>query len=88
MAGEHTRGKSKVLAALLAFFLGWLGLHHFYLGASGAGVVLLVANCFFGIGWLFAFVEGLVLLVMRDTEFDAKYNHEPPDSMEFVLFKL
>jgi TM2 domain-containing membrane protein YozV len=29
--------KSKVAAALLAFFLGWLGVHNFYLGHTGRG---------------------------------------------------
>ena len=34
---EPTGGKSKMVAALLAFFLGALGVHQFYLGHGGRG---------------------------------------------------
>lgn len=34
--------KSKVLAAILAFFLGILGIHRFYLGYTGIGVIQLI----------------------------------------------
>lgn len=34
--------KSKVQAALLAFFLGALGVHRFYVGKVGSGVAMLV----------------------------------------------
>lgn len=34
--------KSKVAAALLAFFFGALGIHNFYLGATGAGIAQLL----------------------------------------------
>jgi TM2 domain-containing membrane protein YozV len=34
--------KSKVVAALLAFFLGGLGIHRFYLGHNGTGIAMLV----------------------------------------------
>ena len=47
--------KSKVVAALLSFFLGALGIHRFYLGRIGSGIVMLVLNII-GFGIL-AFVE-------------------------------
>lgn len=34
--------KSKVAAALLAFFLGYLGIHRFYLGHTNTGIAMLV----------------------------------------------
>jgi TM2 domain-containing membrane protein YozV len=34
--------KSKIVAALLAFFLGFIGIHKFYLGKTKAGVIHIV----------------------------------------------
>ena len=41
--------KSKVVAALLSFFLGMFGIHRFYLGRIGSGVVMLICAVF---GWI------------------------------------
>ncbi len=69
-----TRGepKSRMVAALLAFFLGGLGAHHFYLGNVALGLVYLL---FF---WTFipavvAFIEMIVFLTMSDQAFQKKY---------------
>lgn len=42
--------KSRIAAALLAFFLGNFGIHNFYLGYYGKAVVQLVLTLF---GWFF-----------------------------------
>ena len=34
--------KSKVVAALLSFFLGMFGIHRFYLGRAGSGAAMLI----------------------------------------------
>jgi len=84
MAGG--REKNKLVAALLAFFLGWIGAHHFYLGSTMAGVICIAATwltC--GIGGILYLVEFIMLLVMSDADFDAKYNQRTPESMEFVF---
>jgi TM2 domain-containing membrane protein YozV len=82
------RGKQKVVAGILGILLGSLGVHHFYLGSIGAGVVCLVLSvCTLGLGGLLGFVEGILLLVMPDADFDAKYNARSPESMEFVFMK-
>ena len=65
--------KNKVVAAILALVLGWLGIHKFYLGESGAGV-LYVLFCWTGIPAIVAFFECIILLLMSDQVFDAKYN--------------
>jgi TM2 domain-containing membrane protein YozV len=36
--------KSKTLAAVLAFVLGWLGIHRFYVGKVGSGVAMLLLS--------------------------------------------
>ncbi|QDG51131.1 NINE protein [Persicimonas caeni] len=73
--------KSKITAAVLAFFLGWLGAHKFYLNQPGMGV-LYILFMWTGIPWLIAIVEGILYLTMDDFAFQAKYGdrnlQEPP----------
>ena len=81
------RGKQKVVAGILAILLGWLGIHHFYLGSVGAGVVCILLSFCFGLGALLGIVEGILILVMKDEEFEARYNQREPGSMEFAFMK-
>ncbi len=73
--------KSKVAAALFAFFFGSFGAHKFYLGYTTEGIIMLVI--FFGgifllaipsiiIGCI-AFIEFILYLVKSDDEFDEIY---------------
>lgn len=41
--------KKKIVAALLCFFLGFLGVHRFYLGKVGSGIAILALSV---VGWL------------------------------------
>ncbi|MDJ0532995.1 MAG: NINE protein [Xenococcaceae cyanobacterium MO_207.B15] len=66
--------KNKVVAALLAFFVGWLGVHKFYLGENGAGI-LYILFCWTGIPGIIAFFEFFFILLMSDEAFNAKYNN-------------
>ena len=56
--------KSKMAAGLLGIFLGWIGVHNFYLGYTGKAVAQLLLGtiglCFFGIGAIVSGVWGLV----------------------------
>lgn len=65
-------GKNKIVAALLAFFFGGFGVHKFYLGQIGQGVLFLL---FFWtiIPFIIAFIESILYLVMSDQEFARKY---------------
>ena len=80
------RGKNKVTAGVLGILLGFLGIHHFYLGSTTSGIICIAANCVCA-GGILGLVEGIMLLVMTDAEFDAKYNQRAPESLEFVFQK-
>lgn len=67
-----TSGKSKVVAALLAIFLGGIGAHKFYLGSMGMGILYLLMSWTF-IPLIAGVIEGLVYLSMSDEAFAAKY---------------
>ena len=45
-------GKKQLVAWLLCFFLGYLGIHRFYLGYTVLGIIYLLTAGIFGIGWL------------------------------------
>ena len=68
--GEMVDGKivkSRFVAGILAWFFGWLGVHKFYCGNVGMGIVYLI---FF---WTFipafiAFVEGIIYVTVSDDE--------------------
>ena len=67
-------GKTKVVAALFAFFLGGFGAHKFYLGNTGKGILYLVF-CWTLIPSIVAFVEGILFLTMSDESFNQKHRH-------------
>ena len=78
--------KNKLVAALLALFLGGFGVHHFYLGSTTAGIVCIAVTwltC--GIGGILPFIEFIMLLIMSDDDFNKKYNLRKPEPMEFVF---
>lgn len=65
--------KSKSTAALLAFFLGGLGIHRFYLGQNVMGILYLVF-CWTFIPALIAFFDFFVFIFMSENRFNYKYN--------------
>ncbi len=71
MAIKNRKKKDKTVAALLAFFAGTFGIHRFYLGQVGLGVLYL---CFFFISWIPAFIDAVKFLLMDEEDFDFKYN--------------
>lgn len=66
-------GKSRIMAALFGILLGGLGIHHFYLGRVGLGI-LYVVFCWTLVPAIVGFIEGIIYLSMSDAAFSAKYD--------------
>ena len=61
--------KSRLVAGLLGIFLGYLGLHRFYLGYVSIGVVQIIVTLLtLGVGGLWGFVEGVLILTGKFNE--------------------
>jgi TM2 domain-containing membrane protein YozV len=52
--------KSRLVALLLCFFLGSLGIHRFYVGKIGTGILMLITLGFLGI-W--TFIDFIIIIV-------------------------
>lgn len=73
--------KSKIVAGILALFLGGFGVHKFYLGCTTAGIIMLVIFLFgfiaIGIPSLviaiIAFIEALIYFFKSDDNFKETY---------------
>ena len=57
--GGRGKAKNKWVAVLLCFFLGYLGIHRFYEGKIGTGIIWLLTGGLCGIGWL---IDLIILL--------------------------
>ncbi|MGH2613577.1 MAG: NINE protein [Rhabdochlamydiaceae bacterium] len=73
--------KGKVVAGLLALLLGELGIHKFYLGKAGQGIIILILELLFWwtvivpiIIWFCVFIEAIMLFATSDEAFDKQYN--------------
>lgn len=63
--------KSKIAAGILAIFLGFIGVHKFYLGKVGMGILYLLLS-WTGIPAIIGFVEGIIYLTSSDHNFCVK----------------
>ena len=65
--------KSKTTAGLLALLLGGIGVHKFYLGRGGQGILYLLF-CWTFLPAVLGLIDAVVLLTMNDHDFHLKYN--------------
>lgn len=66
-------GKDRITAAVLAFFFGGFGIHHYYLGNAFWGTFYLL-TCWSMLPAIFGFIQSIKLLCMSDEAFNKKYN--------------
>ena len=73
--------KQKIVAGLLAIFLGWLGIHKFYLGYQKEAIIMLCCGV---LGFIICgipttvvsvigLIEGILYLTKSDADFKATY---------------
>ena len=67
MSGFPYSDRSKVVAGLLQLLLP-IGIGRMYAGQAGIGVAQLLLTLFFGIGIVWAFIDGIVILAGRPTD--------------------
>lgn len=65
-------GKSKTTAGILGILLGGFGVHHFYLGNTGRGIIYLLF-CWTYIPGIIGLIEGISYLLKSDSEFAAQH---------------
>lgn len=65
--------RNKNIAGLLALFFGALGIHRFYLGQTGLGILYIFL---FVLSPIIAFIDAIVFFSMDKENFNIKYNKE------------
>ena len=65
--------KNKIVAGILGIFLGGIGLHKFYMGKIGMGILYLLF-CWTGIPAFVGFIEGIIYLCSNDENFQLKHH--------------
>ena len=70
--------EKKIAAGICGILLGWLGVHKFILGYTGAGLIMLLVSLLtFGIAspimGLIGLIEGILYLTKSDEEFSRTY---------------
>lgn len=72
---KNSTPKDKNVAAILALTLGWAGVHRFYLGQVGLGIlyIFLMGS---GFSAVLGLIDALAFFFMDQKKFDEKYNKE------------
>jgi len=72
------------VAGLLAILIGAFGVHYFYLGKVGGGLLTILLSVITCSLWsIVVFIQGILMLCMTNDEFEQKYVRNPSS---FPLF--
>lgn len=74
--------KDKNVAGILALFFGWIGIHRFYLGQVGWGILYLFLFFFFGLSVLLGLIDAIAFFSMDQESFNHKYNRNKEEWRE------
>lgn len=69
MSPSEVSGKSRLVTLLLCFFLGLLGVHRFYVGKIGTGILMILT--FGGLG-VWVMIDLILILVGSFTDKEGK----------------
>lgn len=78
-ATAHPPGADKkIVAGIFGILLGFLGIHKFILGYTGAGLTMLLVSLLTcgiaaGLMWVIGLIEGIIYLTKSDEEFSQTY---------------
>lgn len=81
---RQRKGADKTALAVLAFFLGGIGGHKFYLGKYGQGILYLLF-CWTGIPGLVAFIEFIIYLCTPAEDIARKYTSKGAGAVVAVV---
>lgn len=82
VVGTPPGDNGKIAAGLLGIFLGWIGIHKFYLGYNKEGLIMLLVSLVGGIVTcgvstgvisIIGLIEGIIYLTKSDEEFAQLY---------------
>ena len=80
--GQYGQQASRGIAGLLAILVGAIGVHYFYIGKTGAGVVFLLATLltcgFLGVVTeIVSLIQGILFFTSTQEEFESRWVNSP-----------
>lgn len=81
----HNRGKTKTVAGILALLFGGLGVHKFYLGNWGLGIIFLLSVFIIPyVSAVIGLIEAIRFFTLSESAFNEKYNYKKIQPFEVI----
>lgn len=75
--------RSNVVAFFLAFFFGVLGIHKFYNGSWGWGLLYIILSAGTFAVWVIVPITESIFYLLRPKKYDEKYNWRPATAFKW-----